>query len=91
MHYDYRQYGMGELYAYLPLTEENTVQLLAVPPKSIKNPDYGISAGRGAFTFKAGEWTTITERIKLNDIGSCNGRSYLFCIIYDMSFIVRSV
>ncbi|KAL5529872.1 hypothetical protein ACEPAF_6129 [Sanghuangporus sanghuang] len=69
----WRRDGLGELYAYLPVTEENTSQLLAVPPKSIRNPDYGISAGRGAFTFKAGVWTTITERVKLNDVGNCNG------------------
>ncbi|EJD01737.1 uncharacterized protein FOMMEDRAFT_22090 [Fomitiporia mediterranea MF3/22] len=69
----WRGEAAGELYAYLPLYDENTSRLLEIPPKSFRNPDYGFSVGRGAFTFKAGNWTTITERVKLNDIGVANG------------------
>lgn len=68
-----RAQGAGELYTYLPVTDENTSQLLKVPPKSFRNPDYGFSVGRGAFHFAPGEWTVVTERIKLNDVGSSNG------------------
>ncbi|KAI5120819.1 hypothetical protein M0805_003215 [Coniferiporia weirii] len=69
----WRPKGDGELYAYLPTTDENALRLLEIPPKSILNPDYGFSVGRGSFAFKKGAWTTITERIKLNDIGRANG------------------
>lgn len=65
--------GQGELYSYLPLTSANNASLLAVPPKSYTNPDYGISVGRGSFTFPAGQWVTVAQRIKLNDVGKSNG------------------
>ena len=64
---------MGELYTYLPMNDQNTRQLLAVPPQSINNPDYGVSVGRGSFTFPAGQWVTIAQRVKLNDPGLFNG------------------
>ena len=69
----WREAGAGELYTYLPLNDQNTNTLLAVPPRSLNNPDFGISVGRGAFTFPAGEWVTIAERIKLNDPASFDG------------------
>lgn len=64
--------GRGELYAYLPLSESNTRRLLAIPG-SYQNPEYGISVGRGSFSFNAGVWTTVAERVKLNDLGQKNG------------------
>ncbi|KAG8862228.1 hypothetical protein FRB96_001807 [Tulasnella sp. 330] len=69
----WRRNGDGEIYAYLPLTEENTDVLCKVPPKSEQNPDYGFSVGRGAWRFKPGKWTVIAQRVKLNDIGVANG------------------
>lgn len=69
----WRKDGDGELYAYLPMTDENTAELLNVPPKSIKNPDYGFSVGRGSFRFLSGSWVTLVQRIKLNDVGVQNG------------------
>ena len=71
----WRTNGAGELYAYLPLTDQNQKVLLAVPPQSIANPDFGTSVGRGSFTFTSGQWVTIAERIKLNDPASYNGRT----------------
>ncbi|KZT27188.1 polysaccharide lyase family 14 protein [Neolentinus lepideus HHB14362 ss-1] len=68
----WRQSGQGELYAYLPLTPNNTSRLLAVP-SSKQNPDYGFSVGRGLFSFPAGQWTTVAERVRLNDVGQENG------------------
>ena len=70
-----RRQGSGELYTYLPFDDVNASQLLKVPPKSYENPNYGFSVGRGAFYFAAGKPMTITERIKLNDIGLANGSS----------------
>lgn len=69
----WRTDGLGELYAYLPLTDDNAAVLATVPPETIENPDYGFSVGRGAWTFPAGAWTTIAERVKVNDPDSLNG------------------
>lgn len=37
----YRQGGSGEIYTYMPEFEKNTKELLAVPPKSYGNYQYG--------------------------------------------------
>jgi len=70
----WRTDGEGELYTYLPLTDENAAVQLTVPPLTVENTDYGFSVGRGSFNFTAGEWFTITERILLNDPDSYNGQ-----------------
>ncbi|KAF7364797.1 Polysaccharide lyase family 14 protein [Mycena venus] len=56
----WRSKGLGELYTYLPLTPTNRERLLAVPPSSKENSDYGFSVGRGAFNFDiaAGKWVS---------------------------------
>ena len=46
---------------------------MAVPPKSIKHPDYGFSVGRGAWTFTAGRWIAVAERVKMNTVGHADG------------------
>ena len=38
----------------------------------------GNIVGRGAFTFPTGEWVTLSQRLKLNDVGSSNGEQELF-------------
>jgi hypothetical protein len=38
----------------------------------------GYLVGRGAFTFPTGEWVTLAQRVKLNDVGSSNGEQELF-------------
>ncbi|THU85376.1 hypothetical protein K435DRAFT_557426, partial [Dendrothele bispora CBS 962.96] len=48
------------------------------PPESHCNPTYGTSVGRGAFTFEKGKWTTVSQRVKLNDAGEGNGEMELF-------------
>jgi len=78
----WRTDAAGELYTYLPPYttpgyEANEVQC-NVAPFSTCNPTYGASVGRGAFSFKAGAWTTVSERIKLNDVGQANGEMELF-------------
>ncbi|KAJ3515018.1 hypothetical protein NLJ89_g2016 [Agrocybe chaxingu] len=76
----WRPNSVGELYAYFPLTTENRDQLLAVPPKSIENSDYGFSVGRDAFRFDraVGRWIAVAFRIKLNDVGCTNGEIELW-------------
>lgn len=65
--------GKGEVYAYMPPSEENTTALLSVPPKSYGNSEYGFSVGRGSFIFSPGVWNTVAQRVKLNDPGESNG------------------
>ncbi|KAG8838867.1 hypothetical protein FRB91_007347 [Serendipita sp. 411] len=74
LRYMWRSHGDGELYAYLPPNHPNTdYTLLAVPPYSGQNSDYGFSVGRGAWRFKQGEWNTMTEYVKLNAPGAEDG------------------
>ncbi|KAF9222314.1 polysaccharide lyase family 14 protein [Gyrodon lividus] len=82
----WRQGGQGEVYAYLPLNDTNKKALLAVPPGGQTNSDYGVSTGRGSWTFEPGVWTTIAERVRLNDVGKANGELQLWingiCVIH---------
>ncbi|CAE6532689.1 unnamed protein product [Rhizoctonia solani] len=68
----WRPKGAGEIYTYLPNTPANQETIQAVP-KTHCNPDFGWSVARGSFRFKPGEWTTIAERVRLNDVGCANG------------------
>ncbi|KAH9481930.1 hypothetical protein JR316_0006460 [Psilocybe cubensis] len=76
----HRAKSIGELYAYLPLTQSNDSQLSRVPPLSIPNADYGFSVGRGAYTFDraVSRWMSIAFRVKLNDVGENNGEFELW-------------
>ncbi|KAJ7213984.1 hypothetical protein GGX14DRAFT_444723 [Mycena pura] len=77
---------LGELYTYLPLTPSNRARLLAVPPMSKENPDYGVSVGRGAFTFTrdVGRWISLAFRVKLNAVGHEDGA---FCLLSCQGFL----
>ncbi|KAG1819444.1 polysaccharide lyase family 14 protein [Suillus variegatus] len=89
----WRRDGQGEIYAYLPINETNTNALLAVLPCSKANPDYGISVGIGAWIFGSGVWTTVAQRVKLNDIGRADGELQLWingeCVIHAKGLIFR--
>lgn len=84
-----RAQGQGELYAYLPMTANNKKQLLAVPPRSTENADYGISVGRGAFNITPGTWTSVALRVKLNDLGIENGPYFIILVLISFSLIVN--
>ncbi|KAG6883664.1 hypothetical protein C0993_004852 [Termitomyces sp. T159_Od127] len=78
----WRGEAAGEFYTYLPPYTDarfaaNKVQCDAVA-NSDCNPTYGASIGRGAFKFADGAWTTVTERVRLNDVGKANGELELF-------------
>ncbi|KAG5641804.1 hypothetical protein DXG03_004170 [Asterophora parasitica] len=78
----WRSEGAGEFYTYLPPYTDarfaaNKKQC-NVAPQSDCNPTYGASVGRGAFQFAAGQWTTVSERVRLNDVGKANGELELF-------------
>ncbi|KAJ6504722.1 polysaccharide lyase family 14 protein [Mycena vitilis] len=76
----WRSKGLGELYTYLPLTPTNRERLLAVPPSSKENSDYGFSVGRNAFKFDiaVGNWVSLAFRVKLNSIGCDDGELELW-------------
>ncbi|KAJ7491090.1 polysaccharide lyase family 14 protein [Mycena latifolia] len=78
----WRTGGMGEVYTYLPDYEvsgfEANKNVCDVAPFSECNPTYGASVGRGAFTFPTGEWTTVSQRVQLNDVGKANGAIQLW-------------
>ncbi|KJA21065.1 polysaccharide lyase family 14 protein [Hypholoma sublateritium FD-334 SS-4] len=78
----WRTAGAGELYTYLPPYTESQFavnnRVCDVAPLSECNPTYGASVGRGSFKFATGAWTTISERVRLNDVGQANGELELF-------------
>lgn len=78
----WRTAGAGELYTYLPPYTESQFtannRVCNVAPLSECNPTYGASVGRGSFKFATGAWTTISERVRLNDVGKANGELELF-------------
>ncbi|EFI28468.1 alginate lyase [Coprinopsis cinerea okayama7 len=74
----WRRDGDGEFYTYLPPGFDSNNRLCNVPPFSECNPTYGASVGRGSFRFPTGTWTTVAERVRLNDPGQSNGEIQLF-------------
>ncbi|KAJ2913637.1 hypothetical protein MD484_g6779, partial [Candolleomyces efflorescens] len=74
----WRSQGKGEFYTYFPPSASANEKLCKVPPSSECNPTYGASVGRGSFSFATGRWTTVAERVKLNDVGKANGEIELF-------------
>lgn len=72
----FRTDGAGELYNYYPVSQYDGY--CSTPPYSTCNPDYGDSIARGSFTWSTGSWTTVAQRLKLNDIGQANAEQELF-------------
>jgi len=68
----WRSEGKGELYTYLPPGLSGNTNFCN-DPASDCNPTYGASIGRGSFQFTPGEWTTMSQRLKLNDPDEANG------------------
>ncbi|KAI1791570.1 hypothetical protein LXA43DRAFT_888956 [Ganoderma leucocontextum] len=74
----WRTDGAGELYTYLPPDYDENQAVCDIPPFSTCNDVYGASVGRGAWTFATGGWTTIAQRVRLNDAGVANGELEVF-------------
>ncbi|GAA5877385.1 hypothetical protein JCM3774_003582 [Rhodotorula dairenensis] len=68
----FRTNGMGELYLYAP-REKQVDALCTLGPLSYCNSVYGMSIGRGSWTFKRGEWSNIRQDIWLNTPGKPDG------------------
>jgi len=74
----WRTGGLGELYTYLPPSFSANKAVCDVAPMSTCNDVYGASVGRGSFNWKAGSWNTVSQRVRLNDVGKSNGELELF-------------
>ncbi|KAF5349505.1 hypothetical protein D9756_009004 [Leucocoprinus leucothites] len=74
----WRGEGDGEMYTYLPPSFNENKKVCNIKPESDCNPTYGASVGRGSFKFATGKWTTISERVRLNDPGKANGELQLW-------------
>ena len=78
----WRTDGDGELYTYLPDPSlgsqfSGNKNLCTKVKGSECNSVYGASVGRGSFRFAKNAWTTIAQRVKLNDNGKSNGEMEL--------------
>lgn len=72
----WRTDGAGEIYGYFPPSSEpgfESNEKLCEPTNNVCDPNYGISIGRGNYDFKRGDWTTVSQRVRLNDPGKANG------------------
>ncbi|KIJ32417.1 polysaccharide lyase family 14 protein [Sphaerobolus stellatus SS14] len=74
----WRANGAGELYTYLPDPSfgsdfAGNTNLCTTVSGSVCSSVYGASVGRGSFYFPTGQWTTIAQRVRLNDPGVSNG------------------
>ena len=74
----WRDSGKGEVYTYLPPGFSANDRVCNVPPVSDCNPTYGASVARGSFMFAAGQSTTVSMRVRLNDAGQQNGEIELW-------------
>ncbi|KAK5672537.1 hypothetical protein QVD99_001297 [Batrachochytrium dendrobatidis] len=68
----FRTGGEGEAHLDVPL-DKQVPGFCKIPPKSVCNPSFGASIGRGAWTFPTGEWVTLSQSIALNTVGKNDG------------------
>ena len=74
----FRTGGMGELYLYAPREKQVSSLCTLLPGLSFCNSVYGMSIGRGSWTFKTGVWTRLRQDIWLNTPGVADGGFNLF-------------
>lgn len=74
----FRTGGMGELYLYAP-REKQVDALCTLGPLSYCNSVYGMSIGRGSWTFERGAWSNIRQDIWLNTPGKPDGGFNIWC------------
>ena len=77
----WRTNGAGEIYAYFPPYDVpgfESNRALCEAPSNFCDASYGISISRGRFSFPTGAWTTVAQRVRLNDAGRANGEVELF-------------
>jgi hypothetical protein len=67
----WRTGGAGEMYAYI--AKDKQVPNLCSQKNVICNQQCGYSFGRGSFTWKIGQWNTVTQNVQLNTPGNTDG------------------
>ncbi|KAH7928145.1 hypothetical protein BV22DRAFT_1005372 [Leucogyrophana mollusca] len=67
----WRPHGVGELYLYAPKDKQTAA--LCSDPQSVCDAAYGLSIGRGSFSYTPGEWTTLRQNVVLNTPGQQDG------------------
>ncbi|KAF7359122.1 hypothetical protein MSAN_01253700 [Mycena sanguinolenta] len=72
----WRPEGAGELYLYAP--KDKQTDALCDDPQSVCDAQYGLSVGRGSFSWLAGGWTTVTQVVRLNTPGHQDGGFALY-------------
>ncbi|GAA6060927.1 hypothetical protein JCM10212_003835 [Sporobolomyces blumeae] len=73
----FRTGGKGELYLYVPKNVQPEA-LCNTPPLSYCDSKYGLSIGRGSWTFERGAWSNIRQEIRLNTPGVADGGFRIF-------------
>ncbi|KZV85428.1 hypothetical protein EXIGLDRAFT_623077 [Exidia glandulosa HHB12029] len=73
----WRTAGAGEIYAYVPETDDNTAALSELQ-NTVIDDSFGVSVARGSFKFATGDWTAVAQRVKLNTVGQKDGELELF-------------
>lgn len=74
----WRTKGAGEVYTYLPPGYDANDAVCDIAPFSTCNAQYGASVARGSYTWAAGKWTTVSMRVRLNDVNAQNGEIEMF-------------
>ncbi|KAJ8093470.1 hypothetical protein PM082_020327 [Marasmius tenuissimus] len=67
----WRKDGIGELYLYAPKDQQTSE--LCSGPESVCDSTYGLSIGRGTFTYTPGKWTYVSQIVTLNTPGKQDG------------------
>jgi len=67
----HRKDGEGEIYVYV--VKENYKGMMKLQGSEEDPGIYGFSLARGAFKFKRGGWTVVSQRVQLNTYGKNNG------------------
>lgn len=73
----WRAEGDGELYTYLPTGFKSNEEFCKLDGSHC-DAKYGASVGRSSFKFAPGKWTTVSQRVKLNEEGKSDGELDLF-------------
>lgn len=80
----WREGGQGEVYVYVPQKLGGGYKLCPSKKATAKgtsvicNSDYGLSLGRGSFTFRKGSWNDLALYIQVNSPGVANGQLALY-------------
>jgi len=74
----WRAEGAGEAYNYYPTSVQQGNGYCENKPKSVCDQNFGDSIGRGSFTWASGQWTTVAQHLRLNDVGQSNGEQEIF-------------